>query len=173
MASNTQAAHSRPLAVVTGASSGIGYELARLCAQSGFNLVLAADEPLAAAAEAFRAVGAAVETVETDLATLEGVHMLVQTVGERPVDALLANAGHGLGQGFLDQDFDEVQHVIDTNVTGTVYLIHQIGRRMRARGRGRILITGSVAGYMPAAFTRSTTARRPSSIRSRMPSATS
>jgi uncharacterized protein len=152
VASDTQAAHSRPLAVVTGASSGIGYELARLCAQSGFNLVLAADEPLAAAAEAFRAVGAAVETVETDLATLEGVHMLVQTVGERPVDALLANAGHGLGQGFLDQDFDEVQHVIDTNVTGTVYLIHQIGRRMRARGRGRILITGSVAGYMPGSF---------------------
>jgi len=152
MASNTQPPISRPLAVVTGASSGIGYELAKLCARSGFNLVLAADETLAPAAEAFRAFGAAVETVEADLATLEGVHMLVQAVGERPVDALLANAGHGLGQGFLDQDFDEVQHVIDTNVTGTVYLIHQIGRRMRARGRGRILITGSVAGYMPGSF---------------------
>ena len=114
--------------------------------------MLAADEPLAPAAEAFRGLGAVVETVEADLATLEGVHMLVQTVGERPVDALLANAGHGLGQGFLDQDFDEVQHVIDTNVTGTVYLIHQLGKRMRARGRGRILITGSVAGYMPGTF---------------------
>ena len=137
---------------MTGASSGIGYELAKLCAQSGFNLVLAADEPLAPAAEACRTFGAAVETVEADLATLDGVDMLVRTVGDSPVDALLANAGHGLGQGFLDQDFDEVQHVIDTNVTGTVYLIHQIGRRMRTRGRGRILITGSVAGYMPGSF---------------------
>jgi short-subunit dehydrogenase len=73
-------------------------------------------------------------------------------VGGRPVEALLANAGHGLGQGFLDQDFDEARHVIDTNITGTIYLIHRIGRDMRVRNRGRILITGSVAGFMPGAF---------------------
>jgi uncharacterized protein len=49
------------------------------------------------------------------------------------VDALLANAGHGLGRGFLDQDFNEVRHIIDTNITGTVYLIQKVGRDMRAR----------------------------------------
>jgi len=143
---------SRPLAVVTGASSGIGYELAKLCAQNGYDLVVAADEPLESAAGTFRALGAAVDTVETDLATTEGVDELYGIVNGRPVDALLANAGHGLGQAFLDQEIDEIQHVIDTNITGTVYLIHRIGRDMRARGSGRILITGSVAGFMPGAF---------------------
>ena len=142
----------RQLAVVTGASSGIGYELAKLCAHNGYDLVVAADEPLDAAAQAFRASGARVDTVETDLAMLEGVDELYAAIGGRQVDALLANAGHGLGQAFLDQDFDEIAHVIDTNITGTVYLIHKVGRDMRARGKGRILITGSIAGFMPGSF---------------------
>ncbi|HEX8558286.1 MAG TPA: SDR family NAD(P)-dependent oxidoreductase [Pyrinomonadaceae bacterium] len=142
----------RPLAVVTGASSGIGYELARLCAENGFDLVVAADRPLAEAAQAFRALGARVDAVEADLATTGGVDKLYEAVGGRAVDALLANAGHGLGRAFLDQDFGEVRHVIDTNITGTIYLIQKVGRDMRARGRGRILITGSIAGFLPGSF---------------------
>src|SRR4051794_21742347 len=102
----------RKLAVVTGASSGIGYELAKLCAQHGYDLVLAADEPLERAAGEFRALGATVDTVETDLATTAGVDELYGAINGRAVEALLANAGHGLGQAFLDQDFDEIQHVI-------------------------------------------------------------
>jgi short-subunit dehydrogenase len=70
----------------------------------------------------------------------------------RPVDALLANAGRGLGHAFLDQEFDAIRHVIDTNVTGTMALIHRVGRDMRARGRGKILITGSIAGFMPGTY---------------------
>jgi uncharacterized protein len=152
MATPQPNSNTRPLAVVTGASSGIGYELAKICASNGFDLIVAADEPLDEAARAFRGLGSTVDTVEADLATVAGVDQLTSRIGSRNVDALLANAGHGLGQAFLDQDFDEIQHVIDTNITGTVYLIHQIGRRMRARGSGRILITGSIAGYMPGAF---------------------
>jgi short-subunit dehydrogenase len=68
------------------------------------------------------------------------------------VDALLANAGHGLGHAFLDQDFNEARHVIDTNITGTIHLIQKVGRDMRSRGKGRILITGSIAGFMPGSF---------------------
>src|SRR4029453_17615212 len=71
---------------------------------------------------------------------------------ERPVDALLANAGHGLGHAFLDQDFEDVRHVIDTNVTGTIYLVQLVGRTMRSRGSGRILLTGSIAGFMPGTY---------------------
>ena len=70
----------------------------------------------------------------------------------RPVEALLANAGRGLGKAFLDQDFDDVRHVVDTNITGTIYLIQKVGRDMRARGSGRILITGSIAGFMPGTY---------------------
>ena len=64
----------------------------------------------------------------------------------------LANAGHGLGRAFLDQDFADVRHVIDTNVTGTVYLVQLVGRAMRSRGQGRILLTGSIAGFMPGTY---------------------
>ena len=143
----------RPLAVVTGASSGIGRELAALCAQNGFDLVIAADDTaLEDAAAALRAKGARVDSVIADLATEEGVDRVHAAVQGRAVDALLANAGHGLGRAFLDQPFDEIRHVIDTNITGTVYLIHKIGRDMRARNQGRILITGSIAGFMPGTF---------------------
>jgi len=142
----------RPLAVVTGASTGIGYELAKLCAENGYDLVVAADTPLEEATQVLRSLGAEVTAVETDLATTEGVDELYAAVGGRPVEALLANAGHGLGRAFLDQNFDEIRHVIDTNITGTVYLIQKIGRDMRARNKGRILITGSIAGFMPGSF---------------------
>jgi short-subunit dehydrogenase len=138
--------------VVTGSSTGIGFELAKLCAAHGFDLILAADEPLEHAAQTVRGLGANVETAVVDLATRPGVDTLVRTIGERTVDALLANAGHGLGQAFLDQDFEEIEHVIDTNITGTIYLIHQIGWRMRERGAGKILITGSIAGFMPGTY---------------------
>ena len=145
----------RPLAVVTGASTGIGYELARQCAENGFDLLIAADEPgIVEAAQALRQSGGQVESVQVDLATQEGVDELYDTIQglARPVDALLANAGRGLGHGFLDQNWEEAYRVIQLNVTGTVYLIHKIGNQMRARGQGRILITGSIAGLMPGSF---------------------
>jgi len=146
---------SRRLAVVTGASSGIGYELARLCAQNGYDLVIAADAPeITTAAGALETLGAHVETVKADLATIAGVDLLCAAVEQsgRPVEVLCANAGHGLGKGFLDQDFAAARHVLDTNVTGTLYLIHRIGNAMRSQGTGRILITGSIAGFMPGSF---------------------
>jgi uncharacterized protein len=143
----------RSFAIVTGASSGIGYELARLCAENGFDLLVAADEPgINQAAQDFRALGVNVEAVEADLATEKGVEKLFAAARGRPVDALLANAGHGLGHAFLDQDFNEARHVIDTNITGTIHLIQKVGRDMRSRGKGRILITGSVAGFIPGSF---------------------
>src|SRR5215207_6346040 len=102
----------KPLAVVTGASTGIGYELARQCIENGFDLVVAADQPeIAQAATDFRALGVDVTEVEADLASTEGVDELLNAIGGRDVDALLANAGHGLGKGFLDQDFEQARHV--------------------------------------------------------------
>ena len=143
----------RPLAVVTGASSGIGRELAQLAAQDSHDLVIVADQgDLQGAAADFRAAGANVEAVEADLSTSFGVDKLLQAIAGRPVDVLVANAGHGLGHGFLDKPFSESKHVIDTNVTGTLDVLHRIGSAMRERRQGRILITGSIAGLMPGAF---------------------
>jgi short-subunit dehydrogenase len=143
----------KKLAVVTGASTGIGFELALQCAKNGFDLIVVANEPeIETAAGKLRDAGVSVEAVNADLSTTDGVDKVVVKIGSRPVDALLANAGRGLGRAFLDQDWDDVRYVIDTNVTGTTYLLQKIGREMRNRGKGRILITGSIAGFMPGTY---------------------
>jgi uncharacterized protein len=146
----------RPLAVVTGASTGIGLELARRCADENFDLIIAADEARIedAAAELRGRKGADCTPVVCDLGTRAGVEKLVGAIAAtgRPVDALLANAGRGLGRAFLDQDIDAALRVAHTNIDGTILLIHEVGNAMRARGRGRILITGSIAGLMPGTF---------------------
>jgi len=141
------------LALVTGASTGIGYFLAQECANHGYDLIVAADEArIERAAEALRRTGVDVRAVEADLATLEGVDQLREAVEGRPIDLLLANAGRGLGGDFLDQDFSEARRVVDTNITGTLYLIWRVGSQMRSRGEGRILITGSIGNFMPGAY---------------------
>jgi len=147
------ASEGRQLAIVTGASTGIGFELAKCCTAHGFDLLIAADEPaIEDAAKALRSGGASVDAVQADLATIEGVETLLRGLNGRAVDALLANAGRGLGKGFLDQDFRQVRRVIDTNVTGTLYILQKVGQMMRAQRRGRILITGSIAGFIPGTY---------------------
>lgn len=131
----------RPLAVVTGASSGIGYELARVCALNGFDLVAAADHAnIQEAAKQFSKLGVNVCAVEADLSKQGGVEKLYGSVRElgRPVDVLCANAGRGLGGAFLDQDWIEIMDVIGTNVTGTLFLLAKV-RPRHARGRPRMM----------------------------------
>jgi uncharacterized protein len=146
-------ATTRPFAVVTGASSGIGYELAACCARDGYDIVIAANEPeIHDAARELQGLGGDVQAVEVDLATPEGCEALYNGLKGRPVDALLANAGVGLGKSFLDQEFDAWSRVVNTNIMGTLYLVQQVGRDMRSRGAGRILITGSIAGFIPGTY---------------------
>ena len=149
----TDQTSNRPLAVVTGGSSGIGLELAKLFAADGYDLVIAAeDEAKLQTAKSEIGSATTVETVAGDLATEEGVQNLYSALKGRPVDALAANAGRGLGHAFLDQEWTDIRKVIDTNVTGTTQLLHLVGKDMRARGRGRILITSSIASQMPGTF---------------------
>lgn len=145
----------RELAVVTGASTGIGFELARLCAKANYDLIIAADEAsIGDAAAGLAMTGAMVIPVQCDLSTREGIAELGEQINRtgRPVQALLANAGRGLGKAFLDQDIEQALSVVHTNIDGTLLLVHEVGRAMRNRGRGRILITGSIAGLMPGTF---------------------
>ncbi len=141
------------LALVTGASTGIGYFLADECAKHGYDLIIAADEPqIEKAAQTLRTRGVDVVPVEADLARTESVDKVCAAATGRPIDILMANAGRGLGRDFLDQDFAAVRGVVDTNITGTLYLVQKVGRDMRRRGEGRILITGSIAGFLPGSY---------------------
>src|ERR1700754_145040 len=106
----------RPLAIVTGASSGIGLGLARECAREGFDLLVAADRPMTAVVAELQGSGAVVESVEADLSTPKGIDQLLAATRGRPIAALLANAGQGLGNAFLEQDFNAIIKVVDTNI---------------------------------------------------------
>ncbi len=148
-------ADARPLALVTGASSGIGLELARQFAEHGFDLLLAADRPLGEAESAVESGGGSVvQALELDLSTPEGVDRLTAAARQagRPLGVLAANAGIGLGHAFLDQNLDDAMKVVDTNIKGTLALVHALGGDMRRAGEGRILITSSVASMIPGTF---------------------
>lgn len=141
------------LAVITGASTGIGRELAKIAAAEGYDLILVADEPaIDAAAGEIRASGVSVEAVEVDLASFEGNDQLLAAIGERRIDILIANAGRGLGHAFVTQSPDDWRRVIDTNVTGTTYLLQKVAQRMTTQGEGSILIVGSIAGLIPGSY---------------------
>ncbi|MCP3768771.1 SDR family NAD(P)-dependent oxidoreductase [Streptomyces sp. MAR25Y5] len=143
----------RPLALITGASGGIGYELARQFAEHGYDLVVnAEDERLETAAESLRATGAEVRAVRADLLTGEGVDTLLAALDGLTVDTAALNAGVGRGGAFVDTDPADDQAVIDLNVTATVRLAKPLLRAMVARGAGRLAFTSSVASTMPGPF---------------------
>lgn len=141
------------LAIITGASTGIGFELATIAAKEGYDLIVVADEALIdAAADDFKQFGTEVQSVQADLATIDGVDTLLAAAGGRTIDLLAANAGIGTGGPFLEQEVTNWRHSIDTNVTGTVYLLQKVLKDMVARGNGKVLVTGSIAGYIPGSF---------------------
>lgn len=151
---NSSQAH--PLAVVTGASNGIGYELAKQFAQHGFDLlVTATGDSINEAALAFNQFGVKVETVQADLATYDGVETLYYKIQsmKRPVEAIAINAGVGVGGDFAHEtDLEDELNLLNLNVVSSVHLAKRVVRDMAARGKGRILFTSSIAALMPGPF---------------------
>ncbi|MEU3778256.1 SDR family NAD(P)-dependent oxidoreductase [Streptomyces sp. NPDC032472] len=148
---NTQ----RPLAVVTGASTGIGYEIARELADGGHDLVIAAEGPdIHLAARRLTHHAQEVRAVRADLATYDGAETLVHEVRlrQRPVAVLVLNAGVGRAGGFLETDLADTARVIDLNIASTVHLARRLLPDMAARGAGRLLLTSSVAAELPGPY---------------------
>ena len=145
----------RPLAVVTGASSGIGRELARTFAGNGYDVVVTAeDDAIQAVGTELRSLGVLASCEQVDLARPEGVEQLVHaiTAAGRPVAALAVNAGIGVGGRFDQTDLDADLRLIDLNVRSSVHLTKLVLRDMVRRGEGRILITASVVAATPGPF---------------------
>jgi uncharacterized protein len=152
---NTSSASRRPLALVTGASTGIGVELARQFAGNGFDLFITAhDAALDDAVRALEPLDGSVESLRVDLATGEGVDELWRAVQElgRPLAAAALNAGRGAGGAFIDTELGDELEIVDLNVRSTVHLAKHVVRDMVSRGEGRILFTSSIASTMPGSF---------------------
>jgi uncharacterized protein len=145
----------RPLALVTGASSGIGLELAKQFAEHGFDLVVVAeDAELDAAALQLRQLGAAVSPITADLTVRGEVEKVVAAVrgSGRPLDAAALNAGVGVGGRFVENDLDAEIGMVELNCISTMHLAKRVAQDMVARGEGRILFTSSVASQAPEPF---------------------
>ena len=141
------------LAVVTGASSGIGYFLAKELAGRGYDLVVcSAGIRLEQATADFRALGVEVTEVSADLATREGVDQLWDSVlgAGRPVDIACINAGVGVGGLFAETDLDEELNMVELNCASTVHLAKHVVKHMLELNSGKILFTASIAGEMVA-----------------------
>jgi short-subunit dehydrogenase len=143
----------RPFAVVTGASTGIGFHLARAFAKNGFDVLITAEESrIADAAQDIESLGAKAYTVQADLTKDEEVKRLWEEIlaTGRPVDAIALNAGMGTAGNFAQETELETElRIIDLNVRSTVHLAKLAAKQMVGRGSGRILITSSIAGTMP------------------------
>jgi uncharacterized protein len=143
----------KKVALVTGASSGIGYSLAQELASRGYHLIVSsAGGRLESAAEDLRGYGVDVLELQADLATRQGVEELwdwVRSSGNA-IDVACLNAGVGLGGLFKDTDLDAELKMLELNCVGAVHLAKYVVRDMAERGEGRILFTSSIAGEMVA-----------------------
>jgi len=143
----------KPLAVVTGASSGIGYELAKQFAQHGYDLVVAAEDArITQAARELEALGVSVDSVQVDLATYGGNEELYGKVAGRPVDAAAINAGVGVAGEFVKTDLEAALNLIHLNCSSTVHLAKRLAAGMVQRGQGRLLFTASEVSVSPSPY---------------------
>lgn len=143
----------RPLALITGASTGIGYELAKVFAENKYDLIInSSSDKINEAASDLRNMGCEVKSIVADLATREGVDQLLTSIQGRKLDVLVVNAGVGVGGEFINTNFEEELNVMNLNMVYAVYLTKQVLKDFVARDEGKILFTSSIAAQMPGPY---------------------
>lgn len=145
----------KPVAVVTGASSGIGYELAKVFAKNGYDLIIAADSArILTVAQDFREYGANVEVVQTDLSSRNGVQELCDKIEmfDDRLDAVAINAGVGVYGKFEETDLEDEMTLMGLNIIGVVQLSKFVVQKFVQKGHGRMLFTSSIAADMPGPY---------------------
>lgn len=145
----------RPLAVVTGASMGIGLELARELARRGYDLfITSSSKEIDLVADEIAELGANVEILRADLATFKGTETLAKEIAQlhRPIDALIINAGVGVGGDFAETELIDEFNLIRLNIMSPVHLCKKIIPLMKEQGHGRILFTSSISATMPSPY---------------------
>ena len=143
--------HYGPWAVIAGGSEGVGSAFADSLARAGINLVLIARKsgPLEETANKVRAHGVQVRTLSLDLLLPDAVAQIRQVTDDLEIGLLIFNAGaNSYGHEFVTGELDKVQGVIDLNITRQLELAQHFGAKMKERGRGGIMLLGSLAGYM-------------------------
>lgn len=145
----------RRLALITGASAGIGEQFARVLARRGFDLALVARrrDKLEALAVALREEhGCEVLVIAQDLSDKSAAQKVVQAVNdsERTVDVLVNNAGYGMLRGFSRTEWNDHESFFQVLVVGQIELMHLVLPGMRKRGYGRVINVASLAIYAPA-----------------------
>lgn len=147
--------HTKKLALITGASKGIGLELARVFAKNDFDLIIASNsEKLQSAGRILRQYEVDVTEIQTDLASQEGVDLLCDKVNSlgRPIDVAVLNAGVGVGGEFTNIEFEKEKNMMNLNMVYLVYLAKKVLQNMVKRDEGKILITSSIAAEMPGPY---------------------
>jgi len=145
----------RKSAVITGASGGIGLDLAHLFARDGWDVFLVArseDKLRSIAAEIERAHSVKATVIAVDLARPEAPETVLGAVGTTPVDALVNNAGFGLSGRFDELDLQRELSMIQLNVVALTHLTGLFLPRMVARGSGHVMNVASLAGFVPGPY---------------------
>jgi len=144
-----------PLALITGGSSGIGLELAKIFAENGYDIALSgSSERVYSAAESLQRLGVQAFPHQSDAATFEGVESFWSFVSalNRPVDAAALNVGIGIGGAFIDNDLDAELRLIGINISGLVHMAKRVTIHMVKNGKGRILVTSSISATQPTPY---------------------
>lgn len=144
-----------PYAIITGGSSGIGFELAKLLANDGYDLLIGGySDRVFNAVEELKKYGNNVNGVKADLATEEGVNKFLESIAtnNQPINIAILNAGISLGGAFLDNSIEAHLNLLSLNVISILKIAHALIPKMIQNGGAKILLNSSLSATTPTPY---------------------